>query len=162
MKGGGEQMNTIKKESNGQTPKLTKADVPKVIKELADAYGNVSFVARKLKVSRTTLYKFIDKYKETREAKTEGREELLDIAESALVKNILAGNESSIFFFLKTQGKHRGYVERVEYSEIDVKHCTDEELEILARGGSALDVLRQRNATTRTSGAGAKKARKSA
>ena len=39
---------------------------------------------------------------------------MVDIAESALLKNVLAGDNCAIIFTLKTIGKSRGYVERQE------------------------------------------------
>lgn len=47
------------------------------------------------------------------------REMRLDFAEAQLLKNIQAGKEASLIFFLKTQGKRRGYVERTEITGAD-------------------------------------------
>ena len=41
-------------------------------------------------------------------------EEVLDMAESMLKKNIHEQKEASIFFFLKTKGKKRGYIETID------------------------------------------------
>jgi len=64
---------------------------------------------------------------------------MLDNAESMLYTKVLAGSTPELLFFLKTQGKRRGYVEKqqVEHSgglEISRKLETlsDEELEQLA------------------------------
>lgn len=38
----------------------------------------------------------------------------LDLAEGKLYSSINSGNLTSILFFLKTKGKHRGYIERQE------------------------------------------------
>ena len=39
---------------------------------------------------------------------------MLDNAESILYKKVLEGSTPELLFFLKTQGKRRGYVERSE------------------------------------------------
>lgn len=44
------------------------------------------------------------------------KETLLDLAESKLIQNIQDQDTTSIIFYLKTQGKKRGYIEK---SEID-------------------------------------------
>ena len=43
------------------------------------------------------------------------RESSVDLAESELMKAIRAGNMTAIIFFLKTQGRSRGYVERSDH-----------------------------------------------
>ncbi len=50
----------------------------------------------------------------------EARESSIDLAESKLIEAIKAGNLTAIIFFLKTQGKSRGYSERSEFG-----HTTD-------------------------------------
>lgn len=42
------------------------------------------------------------------------RETMLDNAESILYKKVLEGSTVELLFFLKTQGKDRGYTERQE------------------------------------------------
>ena len=42
------------------------------------------------------------------------KETLLDLAESKLIQNIQDQDTTSIIFYLKTQGKKRGYVEKTE------------------------------------------------
>ena len=43
----------------------------------------------------------------------------LDFAENRLMQNIEQGREPSIFFYLRTIGKHRGFVERTEQTGAD-------------------------------------------
>ena len=42
----------------------------------------------------------------------------LDFAESQLHKQIKDGNASSTIFYLKTKGKKRGYIERVQTEDL--------------------------------------------
>jgi len=90
---------------------LTVEQVEHALKQTA---GNVSSAARALGVSRTTLYNKINASTTLQQALTEYREELVDIAESALRREVLNGNITAIIFTLKTQGKERGYVERTQ------------------------------------------------
>lgn len=45
------------------------------------------------------------------------KESLLDLAESKLIQNIQDQDTTSIIFYLKTQGKKRGYVEKQEVDQ---------------------------------------------
>ena len=56
----------------------------------------------------------VERYPDLKDVLVEAREGALDLAESKLIKLIKEGNLTAIIFFLKTQGKHRGYVERQE------------------------------------------------
>ena len=47
------------------------------------------------------------------------RETMLDNAETALYDEALNGNTTALIFFLKTQGKSRGYTERQELTGAD-------------------------------------------
>lgn len=84
---------------------------------------------------RTTVYKWKDKEEWFREAIWEIKEGWIDNVESALLKNALedSGTADRIFF-LKTQAKHRGYIERSEIKDMtppqkpDLSPLTDEEL----------------------------------
>jgi len=76
--------------------------------------GIVSSVADSLKVAPRTVRRWRDGDKRVKEMFFEAREALLDLAESELMKGIKAGVPSDRYFFLKCQGKARGYVERAE------------------------------------------------
>ena len=81
---------------------------------LEQASGNVAYAARSLQVSRSTLYRRINESAQLRAVLQDAREELVDIAESALKRAVLNGEGWAVCFALKTLGKSRGYVERQE------------------------------------------------
>lgn len=91
--------------------RLTVQQIEEALKAKA---GNIAAAARDLGVARTTIYRQIERSVGLQELLTDTREELVDIAESALRREVLNGNITAIIFTLKTQGKARGYVERVQ------------------------------------------------
>ena len=78
-------------------------------------HGNLAAVAKKFAVSRSTIYKRIGETPTLQEALTDARESMIDHAESILQKNVLNGMETSLIFFLKTQGYKRGYGRQGNY-----------------------------------------------
>lgn len=82
---------------------------------LKKAQGNISAAAGALGVARSTLYRRIEKSTRLQEVLKDSRESLVDVAETALKHGILQGNTALIIFALKTLGKDRGYVERVDH-----------------------------------------------
>lgn len=84
----------------------------RVAKALIEAKGFVSAAAKNLKCSDVTVRSYINRYQDCRDAVNSAREEMLDVAEGRLLQNINAGDTTAIIFFLKTQGRIRGYSER--------------------------------------------------
>lgn len=91
----------------------------KAIVAIKQSQGFVTTAAKKLGISRTQLYNIINKHSTVKEALIDAREEMKDFAEAQLFKNIRDGKETSLIFYLKTQAKERGYVERQEISGAD-------------------------------------------
>lgn len=90
--------------------------VPAVVEALIVSAGIVAHAAQKLRVTPQTVRRYIREFPECREAMHEAREMNCDLAETKLLQNIKAGKEASIFFYLKTIGKQRGYIEGREHS----------------------------------------------
>ena len=100
-----------------------------IIKVLNKQGGLLKQSAKKIGIARSTLYLWIYGRKSKDESKVlepdeeliqavkDAREDMIDYAEGALKKKIKEGDNTSIIFYLKTQGKDRGYVERQEYAE---------------------------------------------
>jgi len=94
--------------------------------------ANISATCSAMKISRQAYYKWMTA-EPFRRAIEDAQEKLIDMAETKLQQNIMEGKESSIFFFLKTKGKKRGYIETVEQNvkvnpfEALLKSLPDEE-----------------------------------
>lgn len=91
--------------------KLSKSDY---IEALRAARGLVSVAAERLGVTQSGVYKAIQRYPELREVQEEATEKMLDFAEAKLYQHIADDNLQATMFYLKTRGKHRGFVEKQE------------------------------------------------
>lgn len=90
-----------------------------VIEALQSADGYVSRAAYELKCTPKTVYEYKKRYPEIAEEWDAIREKRHDYVENALHKQIKSGNIAAIIFYLKTQAKPRGYVERQEWTGAD-------------------------------------------
>lgn len=92
-------------------PRLTPSDYVEAIKK---HHGLVSVVAESLGVDRAAVYRARERHPTVAQALEEARERTIDHVESKLMGRIDSGDTTAMIFFLKTQAKHRGYVERQE------------------------------------------------
>jgi len=83
----------------------------KIFLEEYGATYSITIAAEKAGVRRRLVYTEREQNEDFKEAMDDIREKSIDIAENALLKAIDQGNITAIIFFLKTQAKHRGYVE---------------------------------------------------
>jgi hypothetical protein len=94
------------------------ARTPVTQKALMDAIrasrGNITAVAQSFRRSRQAIYRRIRSMPKVLEVLDESRETMVDAAEGILHEKVLAGDITALIFFLKTQGKGRGYIERGE------------------------------------------------
>jgi len=93
---------------------MKKASVAQVKPLLEEHDGNISAVARALSVARDTIYARIDESAVLQQTLRNARERMLDEAESVLYRKVKEGSTPELLFFLKTQGRSRGYIERQE------------------------------------------------
>ena len=91
----------------------------RVITALQQNKGVVSHAARALECSRQSIYNYIDRHEEVKEAFDEINEATIDRVEQRMLELIDEGHPTLIIFYLKTKGKHRGYVERQEVTGKD-------------------------------------------
>ena len=66
-------------------------------------------MAQSIKCSRETVYKRLRQSEELRDTLAEAREAALDRAEQFLFEKCEVGDTTALIFFLKTQGRSRGY-----------------------------------------------------
>ena len=102
-------------EQNRQ-PKKRLSMKEKILKALEEEHGIVTSACKKAGVSRAQYYKMWNSDDKFREQCEEIQDSAIDYVESQLFKNIKEGNITGQIFYLKTKGKHRGYVERQEVS----------------------------------------------
>lgn len=117
----------------------------RIIKALGESQGLLTLAAKTSGVGYRTLLRYIADYPSVKEASIEAKERMIDFAESKLYQNIKEGDNTAIIFYLKTQAKHRGYIERAEVSgiggepiryEIDTKDSETKQLTVrLIKGG---------------------------
>lgn len=85
-----------------------------VIQAIRDTKGMLTVAAKRLGCAPDTVYRYVREYPTVAAVVKEQRESVTDMAELALYKAIQEGEGWAVCFYLKTQGKGRGYIERQE------------------------------------------------
>ena len=75
---------------------------------------NIAATCNALGISRRTFYNWKESNKKLAEALDSTYEGIIDFAESKLIEHIQNDDIQALMFFLRTKGKSRGYVEKVE------------------------------------------------
>lgn len=124
--------------SRPKPPSQKRVTVKEVAAALRKARGMVSVAARELGVSRRTIYNYRAKSPIVQEALEDSREHTTDVAELKLFEAITKGEPWAISLYLRTQGRHRGYVETTNVNHSGsltveaIAKLSDEEVERLA------------------------------
>lgn len=94
----------------------TNTDINKkaMIEALEKSLGIVTTACKMVGIHRDTHYSWLNSDLEYKRQVESIADMTLDFAESQLHKQIKDGEVSSTIFYLKTKGKKRGYIERVE------------------------------------------------
>lgn len=92
-----------------------------MVQALTKALGVVKMACESVGISRNTHYRWLKEDPAYEEACKNLPEVVLDFAEHHLHKLISEGNPAATIFFLKTKGKHRGYIERQEIEVAEKK-----------------------------------------
>lgn len=99
-----------------RTPRIT---VKAVEKALTKTRGNMAATAATLQCSRETIRRMCLDHPELAAVRDEAKESVTDWVESRMIEKIKGGDTTMIIFYLKTQGRSRGYVERQEVTGAD-------------------------------------------
>lgn len=89
-------------------------DITTIKKAIEDSGGIMQKIAERLGCEWHTAQAYVNKYEETKLSYQNETESVLDLAESKLIENIQENDNTAIIFYLKTKGKNRGYIERLE------------------------------------------------
>ena len=90
-----------------------------MLKALEKSLGIVNNACKIVGVHRSTYYKWMKEDQEFAKEVEDIANVALDFAESQLYKQISDSSVAATIFYLKTKGKHRGYVERQEITGAD-------------------------------------------
>lgn len=85
-----------------------------VIQAIQETKGMLTIAARRLNCDPRTIRNYIERHPTVAQAFKEQREGFLDTAELALMKAVQEGEAWAVSFALKTIGKSRGYIERIQ------------------------------------------------
>ena len=134
--------------TNGNGSKKRELTAQRIIEALHASHGLLTLAAKRAGVGYRTVCRYIQDYPSVAEAVVESKESMIDLAEAKLYEKIRQGDNTAIIFYLKTQAKTRGYVERQEVTgevgqpikyEISVKDERAKELtERLIAGGAVV------------------------
>lgn len=86
-----------------------------MLKALESSMGIVTTACKVAGVGRTTFYEWLENDPEFKKAVEDVDNVCLDFAESSLMQQIKDHNTTATIFYLKTKGRARGYVERIEH-----------------------------------------------
>jgi hypothetical protein len=93
--------------------------VEEVAGALTRQAGVVTSAAKALNCAPNTIYRYLREYPELKQVRAEAKTATIDLAEAMLITKIKEGHMTAIIFYLKTQAKDRGYVERRELAGPD-------------------------------------------
>lgn len=91
----------------------------KMCQAIEKGKGFVSSIAKALEISRASFYNYLEEMPKAQQTLKDVREARHDFVESKMMELIQEKNPTMIIFYLKTQAKDRGYVERSEITGKD-------------------------------------------
>ena len=119
------------------------ATIEEIEKALSASHGLKGPAAQSLGVTWQAVQNRIKKSERLQRHIKQVREDSLDYVEGKLFENIGEGNTGSSIFYLKCQGKARGYVERVETTGADGGAIEHRQIDAPPRPANYADWLEQ-------------------
>ena len=115
----------------------------RIIEALQESNGLLTLASKRTGLHYRTIERYIGACPAVREAAQMAKEQMIDLAESKLYQKINEGEIAPIIFYLKTQAKDRGYIERGELHkhivlEVRVVDRTKERLQLPEGGEYAI------------------------
>ena len=101
---------------NGNNSKKREFTALKIIEALHASHGLLTLAAKKAGVNYKTVCRYVAEFPSVAQAVVDAKEAMLDFAEGKLYEQISKNNMTAIIFYMKTQGKARGYIERQEFT----------------------------------------------
>ena len=103
---------TIEGRKKGQQKGRGYLTINQIEQALVATGGFITYAAKKLNCTHQNITKRIKGSPYLQEVQNSIHESILDLTEHALVKQIKEENITAILFYLKCQGKNRGYIEK--------------------------------------------------
>lgn len=103
-----------------------------IIEMLKATLGNVSQACLEVGISRNTFYQWKKDDIDFANQVNDIEDVIIDFVESSLLNQIKNGNTTATIFYLKTKGKHRGYIEKseIEVSNTNVSQINTQKLDL--------------------------------
>lgn len=124
--------NKVKHPKKNSKALLTDNNKKALIDAMQKSMGVITEACRVANISRTSFYLYYNNDPVFQKACDECEHIALDFAESQLYKQIKDGSTTATIFYLKTKGKHRGYIERqqieINKGQPDLSHLSSEDL----------------------------------
>ncbi len=95
---------------------------------LSESRAIISTAAAKTGISRQTHYRWLESDPEYAERTHEINEAAIDAVEAKLLDLIDAGDTAACIFFLKTRARSRGYSEKINLEQGEIKIIVEERL----------------------------------
>lgn len=105
-----------RKRSNLITARNRDNTKEKVLKHLKEVLGVVTYACERAGISTRTFYRWVEADTEFAEEVAAIQDMQLDFVEKNMLEAIKDKNPACLIFYLKTKGKHRGWVERLEHT----------------------------------------------